>query len=270
MWHNISLNRDKTVTSHDIRKKNLDNLHHKLQHTDWGFLDHCEDMESKFSAFHQQLTEAIDNFCPMWERKIKYKNIRHEPWLTSGVMISIKKCKKLYKNSIRADKTSKEVEQYVNYNTCLRKVKRGAKKLYYMLKWAEFKHNTKKLWGTINKICGKSNDKSMCIESLKVDNVMTYNTTKITDSFGEYFVSVGKRYADKIVKSKTNVDEYLSKIQISENSIFLNPVTYQELDRLIDRLPNKVISRYDNVSNILLKNIKPWIVSPLVGIFIPH
>ena len=120
------------------------------------------DVETKFSAFHQHLTEAIDNFCPMRERKIKYKNIRREPWLTSGVMISIKKCKKLYKNSIKADKTPRDVEQYVKYNVCLRKVKRGAKKLYYMQKCTEFKHNTKKLWGTINKICGKSNDKSMC------------------------------------------------------------------------------------------------------------
>ena len=161
----------------------------------------------------------------------------------------------------------KEVVQYVNYNTCLRKVKREAKKLYYMQKCAEFKHNTRKLCGTINKICGKSNDKSMCIESLKVDNVTTYNTTKITDSFGKYFASVRKKYADNIVKPRTSVDEYLLKIRMSESSIFLSPVTNHKLDRLIDRLPNKVSSGHDNISNILLKNIKLWIVSPLVGIF---
>ena len=161
----------------------------------------------------------------------------------------------------------KDVAQYVDYNTCLRKVKWGAKKLYYIHKCAEFKHNTRKLWGTINKICGKSNDKAMCIESLKVNNVTTYNTTKITDSFGKYFASVGKRYADNIEPPRTNVDQYLLKIRMSENSIFLNPVTYQELDKLIDKLPNKVSSGYNNISNILLKNIKPLIVSPLVGIF---
>ena len=204
-------NRDKTVTSRDIQRKNLDNLHHKLQHNDWGFLEDLEDVNSKFSGFHQYLTDAIDNFCPMSERKIKYKNVRCEPWLMSGLMISIKKCKRLYKNSISTNKMAKGREQYVKYNTCLRKVKWVAKKLYYVQKCTEFKHSTKELWGTINKICGKANDKSMCIESLKVDNVTTYNTTKITDSFGEYFVSVGERYADKIVKPKTSVDDYLAK-----------------------------------------------------------
>ena len=63
----------------------------------------------------------------------------------------------------------------------------------------------------------------------------------------------------------TNVDQYLLKIRMSENSIFLNPVTYHELDKLIDKLPNKVSSGYDNISNILLKNIKPWIISPPGG-----
>ena len=153
-------NRDKTLISRDIRKKNLENLHHKLQNTDWGFLDDHLDVNSKFNTFH-------DNFCLLRERKIKYKNIRREPWLTPGLMISLKKCKRLYKISIKVDKMPK-VAQYVDYNTCLRKV--GSQKIVYIHKCAEFKHNTRK-WGTINKICGKSNDKAMCIESLKVNNV---------------------------------------------------------------------------------------------------
>ena len=98
-------NRDKTVTSRDIRKKNLENLHHKLQNTDWGFLDDHLDVNSKFNTFHQHIIESIDNFCPLQEREIKYKNIRCKPWLTPGLMISMKKCKRLYKISIKVDKT---------------------------------------------------------------------------------------------------------------------------------------------------------------------
>ena len=136
-----------------------------------------------------------------------------------------------------------------------------------MQKCTEFKHNTKKLWGTINRICGKSNDKSLCIESLKVNNVMTYSTARITDSFGEYFAGVGKQYADKIASPNTSVDEYLLKIRRSKTSIFLHPVTYRELDKLIDKLPNKTSSGFDNISNILLKKLKTCIIGPLVEIF---
>ena len=54
---------------------------------------------------------------------------------------------------------------------------------------------------------------------------------------------------------------------MSEASIFLSPVTQLELDRMINKLPNKNSSGFDNISNILLKEIKPWIISPMVDIF---
>ena len=66
-------NRDKTVTSQDICKKNPEKLHHKLQHTDWGFLNDYLDVNSKFNTFYQHITESIDNFCPLQERKINIK-----------------------------------------------------------------------------------------------------------------------------------------------------------------------------------------------------
>ena len=107
----------------------------------------------------------------------------------------------------------------------------------------------------------------MCIDALKVENVMTYNATKITNTFGNYFANVGQIFANKINKSKTNVDSYLEKIRMDSTSIFLDPVTCNEVDRMISQLPNKKSSGYDNISNILLKTIKTEITRPLVTIF---
>ena len=182
-------------------------------------------------------------------------------------MTSIKQCKKLYKQSISANKTTKCMRQYADYNSCLNKIKRTAKRVYYMNKCTEFKHNTKKLWGTINKICGKINDKSMCIESLMVNNVMTYNTTIITESFAEHFMNVGKQFAEKITKPKTPAEDYLCKKRMSRESIFLTPVVEGEVHKLINRLPNKLSSGIDNINNVLLKTIKHSVVKPLTGIF---
>ena len=96
---------------------------------------------------------------------------------------------------------------------------------------------------------------------------MTYNTTKITESFAEHFANVGKQYADQIIKSRTLVDEYLDKIRMSKNSIFLNSVTKQEVSKLIDSLPNKLSSGMNKINNVLIKTIKTSVVTPLVGIF---
>ena len=54
---------------------------------------------------------------------------------------------------------------------------------------------------------------------------------------------------------------------MNSTSIFLDPVTCNEVDRMISQLPNKKSSRYDNISNILLKTIRTEITRPLVTIF---
>ena len=43
----------------------------------------------------------------------------------------------------------------------------------------------------------------------------------------------------------------------------MKPVTFQEIEKLINNLPNKKSSGYDNLSNILLKQIKSSIIYPL-------
>ena len=104
-------NRNRTITSRDIHDKNIDKLVRELQQTDWEFLDSQADADSKFNSFHEHLTSIIDNFCPIREREISYKKIRREPWITSGLLISTKKCKKLYKLSISANKTAEIIKK---------------------------------------------------------------------------------------------------------------------------------------------------------------
>ena len=263
----VPRNHDKTVISRDLRKQNLASLQQNLINCDWNTIIKDGNACDKFTRFHTHLSGVIDNFCPMVDRNLKYKQIRREPWLTPGLFISIKKCKKLYKRSITVGSNSEQTRVYLAYSTSLRKIKRAAKKYYYLEKCNEFKHNTKQLWKTINVICGRSNDKTLCIDALKVESVTTYNTVKIANSFGNYFANVGQKFAQKITKSKTCVDDYLERIRLNSKSIFLVPVTHKEIDQLISQLPNKKSSGHDNISNVLLKTIKPGITEPLVEIF---
>ena len=66
----------------------------------------------------------------------------------------------------------------------LQRVKRQAKRKYYYEKCTEFRSDTKKLWQTINTLCGKQNDKSNVITCLKIDNIRNYNSRSIANEFG--------------------------------------------------------------------------------------
>ena len=266
---NAKVSRKKLITikSRDTRKRNMDALKKSLDCTDWSELSKLKNVNDKAEWLHNKLVEKIDYYVPFRTHTINYKNLRREPWLTAGILHSIKHSKKLYSKSIRSDAKETEIKEYKEYNRLLQKLKRASKKNYYGCKCIEFKNNTKKLWKIINEVSGKSNNKDNLIDSLKVDNLHVYESQKIANTFGNYFATVGEKFANKIPKPNRNIEEYLAKIRQNENSLFMNLCTESEVLKLIGQLPRKASGGHDNISNILLKEIGPTILPVLVEIF---
>ena len=168
-----------------------------------------------------------------------YSKLRHEPWLTAGIMKSITRSKKLYKNTLIDNVKEQDIEKYQRYNKQLQKIKRASKKLYYQTKCVEFRSNTRKLWKTINKLCNTQNDKSNVVSMLKINDTRCGNSQLIANEFGNYFANVGETYAKKIKQPKKNIKDYLDLIQSSQSSMFMNPCTMAETKKLLMTLPNK-------------------------------
>ena len=64
-----------------------------------------------------------------------------------------------------------------------------------------------------------------------------------------------------------NMNHYLLFILRNDSSIFLSTTNPQEIAKLIETLPNKKSSGYDNIDNVLLKAIKNKLVVPFCIIF---
>ena len=215
-------------------------------------------------TFTQKVTEIVERCIPEQTRYINHKHLRREPWLTLSLKHSIEKNKRLYNKSLKCP--SRRIA-YKTYNSTLRKIIRRAKSTFYKDKCKEFKMQTKKLWRLINEIAGKKNDKSNLIEYLKVGGIQTYNATKISNSFAKYFSEVGKKFADKIPVSSKSITDYLRMMGNHMKSIFLLPTEENEIRKIAFELPTKSSSGYDNISNVLLKEIIGDIVEPLSFIF---
>ena len=119
----------------------------------------------------------------------------------------------------------------------------------------------------INKITHNINDKSIAIEYLKIDNLDIYDTKLITEEFAKHFSSVGSNYANRITNPHTTFTEYLRNIPNNPKSIFMSPTNKTEIERLIEKLPNKKSRGHDDISNLLLKSLKSSISYPLEIIF---
>ena len=251
------------VRCRDTRLKNLSALKRIL---DNNWYDELSDQSpsKNMEKIHVTLSSAIDHCMPYRERVIKYKQIRREPWLTASIKISIDCNKKLYAKMLRHECSA---ELYKRYNQLLRKTIRQAKIKFYIEICHEYRSKTKKLWGLINEILGKRNDKNGVLEYLTIDGVKDYNAKRICNRFAKYFANVGENFAAKIPAPTKSAHDYLKLLQNSQTSLFLNPTDVKEIVTLISQLPNKSSSGHDNISNILLKKLIHQIAPVLVEVF---
>ena len=161
--------------------------------------------------------------------------------MTKGIKKSIAKQKQLYTKTLKNKNDPVVQEKYKHYRNTLQHVKRKAKVYYYRSRCKEFKNETRKLWGLINTITGRTKKRETIIENLKINNIKTSNPSKITKELGTYFANVGKDFANKTPKGKNDIKHYLQKIPNNNHSIFLTPTSKTEITKLIGSLKTRIV-----------------------------
>ena len=255
----------KMITSRKLNDKALHKIHTTLNNQNWSKVI-TENVDASFDRFHNIIQETLDLHVPITTRNLNPKKYRREPCISQSLLRSIKKQKQLYAKTLRLNVSDFEITKYRNYKKILDKLKRKAKHDFYFNKCVEYKSNVKKMWELINQVIGKTSDKTSVISYIKVNDLEILNEKAIANEFGKYFSNVGRTYAKNVKNSKQNIKFYNNKIDINPKSIFFTAVTKSEVKKIIDSLPNKNSSGYDNISNILLKKLCDPIVHPLTEI----
>ena len=253
------------ITSRKLTPKIIGRIESALKHT--TLVDESQDLNLQFNMFHSKLCNIIDKEAPYESFVPRHALYQKEPWIIPNLLKCITKQKTLYRRTLKKHCPNADREKYKNYHNTLTKVKRSCKKRFFYKKCVEFKSNTRKLWHLINHVSGKMNDKTSIIEFIKEGNIEQYQPNVITNSFGKFFAGVGEKYAQNIPKSNMDIGYYLNSIPRNSKSIYWMPVSHTELSRIIDQLPNKKSSGYDNIDNILLKKLKSVLLEPLCIMF---
>ena len=254
------------IVGRNLKDPKIKEINSQLTEMTWHDVLGQSNASDKFECFHNKVMDVINEVSPERTICIPYRKIIREPWMTPGLKKCSKKQQLLYKTFL-STKTDDAEKRYKTYRQVLQKTKRASKKAHYLGKCEDFRSNTKKLWQLINNVCSKQNDKTNCIDRLRVGNIEHNNLEKITNEFARYFSTVGDSFASKVGTSHTSVQNYIKKIPRSPKSLFLTPCTPIEIDTIIRKLPNKSSSGYDGVSNVLLKKISPSIVNILTELY---
>ena len=179
----------------------------------------------------------------------------------------MKKSNRKYCEYLRDRTNPERLTTYKKYRNALNKVKRKARRDYYSTLCADLRKDGRKLWRVINSLNKRTNDKTSIIEAIKSDKFTLTSGSAISNCFAKYFSEVGRNCFNKIDKPTKSADWYLEQIPRNDKTLFMTPITPTEVDKLISNLPNKTSSGYDDISNILLKELHQLIKDPLADLF---
>lgn len=244
-----SLNNKHMITFRDFSKYNNDKFTHELHLINWEHLYHMTNANESFNYFIDTIVKLYNKCYPIKTKFVTYKRLQN-PWLTRGLMNSIKHKFILFKQSKLGIITH---ETFKLYRNTLTQAIRLAKRNYYTNFFSEFKNNTKKIWQTINHLKGNTH-KSTTINSLKVGNTTLYKPSDIAEAFSNHFSNIAPHLDNQLPKTNTNPNSYLDGDY--PQSMVVPLLTTQDLSNIIKKLKNKNSHINEIAVSVIKRNFK--------------
>ena len=261
----LNLNLNTNLTKYQHRRyftdSKINQLHDELASQNiYTLLDHSPncDPDTNYDILESCIIATMDRVIPIKKVKIhKYKH-KKSPWITFGIIKSIKFKDKLYRSlkQLSPDTppflTSKHNLRIYKgiLNTCIRK----AKKNYYYSQLQKFKSDITQTWNTLRQIINKEKQETTNFELNKDGKIIT-DLKVIVSEFNNYFSTVGPDLAKQFESdSKIDFRSYL-KNTISSNFTFRNINTH-DVNKIINDMKTKTSTGHDNISNKLLKSLQ--------------
>ena len=165
-----------------------------------------QNVNTSFDNFYNSINNLIDKYAPL--KKLTKKQIKtmSKPWISQGILTSIKKRDHLFKLLIKSkypiEKSTleKQYKQYRNLIVCLC---RRSKKNYFSHYFKEHSKNIHKIWQGVKSIISTKSLQSSAPSSININQTLSSDPTLIANAFNDYFFNVA-----------TNINILLSLLQI--------------------------------------------------------
>ena len=224
------------------------------------------DTELNFTNFKTVIDECVKKYLPF--RTVKFNRYKHKlnPWITTGILTSIKNRDKMYRKLKNIDP---DTDEYCNlkrnvqtYNNIIKKLIRSSKLSYHNNMFYKHKNDSKKSWSLLNSLIGNSNKKNTLTNLFSINGSFTADQTIIADKLNKFFSNIGNQYASQIPVTDPNAySTYLTNPPHCQFSF--SHVSDQDIIKTISNFKPKSSSGDDNLSLKVLKRIAEKISKPL-------
>ena len=223
------------------------------------------DVNLSFNRFYDTINSFLKS-APL--RKIRSRDllIPANPWMTKGLLKSMKIRDKLHKSFMRAknpESKSFYLERFKKYRNSITSLCRNSKNNYYLTYFRENSGNIKKVWKGINNLLGRK-VKSQVPSSILIGEVTETDPLTIANTFNNYYASVAEKIRAEIPRNLRLYSVYLKNP--NPNNLFLSPVTTGEVLRCIMSLDSSKASGPYSIPSRVLSAINDIISAPLADI----
>ena len=269
---NVQRKVDHNVKSKHIRVINentITSLKADLCKENWKNVYEAGDVNQAYEYFLYTFNSLFDKHCTATKTEDKCyseNNDGEKMWITKGVKNACLKKNKLYKEFLKS-RTPESHQRYKRYRNKLNDVIRQCKREYYESLLSRQQNNVKGTWKILNEIIRKKGNVSNIPESFvdSKDGHVINDKKEICDTFNKFFTNIGPDLASKIpVHKNMSVYQYMDKP--NDNAMFLEPVTEQEILKIVCNLKSKMSTDFNGISMLLIKNVVHEIVKPFTYI----
>ena len=218
-------------------------------------------VEEDFNRFNSTFELIIDEHAPKTTITRKQKKLRQKPWITKGLLKSIRHKNKLYKTFI-TNKTESSFLNYKQYRNKLNHLLEIAKIQYYQISVIKNKNDSTKLWKTIHEILQTNTKKTNTnFELVNDKQKKTTDEPEIANIFNKFFSTVGSTMASQIQSPKMTPPKQM-KSPLS--SFFFGETDPEEINQLISELNEKTAVRKNDIE-IKYYKIAKSVISPIIS-----
>ena len=153
--------------------------------------------------------------------------LKMNPWLTNGLLKSIKIKTKYYKKFMKT-KNKKHYAKYKIYRDKINHLIRASKNIYYKNYFTQYKKNSKKIWDGINNILTNKQKSTNSKINIIENNTFITDQLEVANKFNTFFTNIGPLLSENITDLGHNFSEYLPLP--NNNSFFMSPTTPHEIE----------------------------------------
>ena len=246
-------------------EKNIEKFNISLKEMFVSDILKVKSTDSAYNIFIKRYLDIFEKSFPVKMVKLSKKRKNEKSWYNKDLENLNKVKQNNYKLHIENKSSNFLRRRYmISKHLYFRKCKE-VKREYFRKHLLEVKNDSRGTWSVINSVLGRKKDRQLF--KLSINGCEIKNEKKIANEFNRYFSSVAQNLVDKIPKDtkRKSFGDFLG--ERNPKSIFLHYTNPTEVTKILNALPAKTSSGWDEISQKLIKSSPFNVLSVLSHIF---